>query len=433
MTDPNPKASAGECPMGHGKTKPSNKSWWPDALDVLGRCIAIRTLSDPMGQGFDYAAAFKSASISHAVIQDLARADDRFAGLVAGRLRPLRRRCSSAWPGTAPAPIAPPTAAAARAAGSSASRRSIPGRTTPISTRRAACCGRSSRNTASLSWADLMILAGNVALESMGFKTFGFAGGRADVWEPEGALLGPGRRVAGTTSATAATASSTQPLGAVQMGLIYVNPEGPNGNPDPVAAARDIRETFARMAMDDEETVALIAGGHTFGKTHGAGDPARRLSGRAGRRPIEDQGLGWKSSAIVGNGADTITSGIEGDLDAESDALEQPLLHQPVQVRVGADEEPGRRQAVAGEECRCRPTDCRMPMTRRKRHAPMMLTTDLALRLRSRPTRRSRAASSRTRTSSPMPSPSAWFKLTHRDMGPHAPRYLGPLVPAEAG
>ena len=198
-----------------------------------------------------------------------------------------------------------------------------------------------------ISWADLMVLAGNVALESMGFKTFGFAGGRADVWEPEELYWGPEGTWLGDERYSGER-QLAEPLGAVQMGLIYVNPEGPNGKPDPVAAAKDIRETFFRMAMNDEETVALIAGGHTFGKTHGAGDPSL-----VGPEPeagaLEDQGLGWKSNARHGHRRRCHHRRPRGHLDADADEVEQPLLQEPVRVRMGADQEPGRREAVEGE------------------------------------------------------------------------------------
>jgi catalase-peroxidase len=231
---------------------------------------------------------------------------------------------------------------------SSASPRSTAGPTTRTSTRRAGCCGRSSRSTAAkLSWADLYVLVGNVALESMGFKTFGFAGGRPDTWEPEELYWGPEGSWLGDERYSGER-QLHKTLGAVQMGLIYVNPEGPNGNPDPVAAARDIRETFARMAMDDEETVALIAGGHTFGKTHGAGDPSF-----VGPEPegsvIEDQGLGLAQQARHGHRRGRHHRRPGSHLEPDADEVEQPLLREPLQARVGADQEPGRRPAVAGQ------------------------------------------------------------------------------------
>ena len=227
-----------------------------------------------------------------------------------------------------------------------------------------------------ISWADLMVLAGNVALESMGFKTFGFAGGRADVWEPEELYWGPEGTWLGDERYSGER-ELADPLGAVQMGLIYVNPEGPNGNPDPLAAARDIRETFARMAMNDEETVALIAGGHTFGKTHGAGDPSL-----VGPEPeggaLEDQGLGWKSKYEHGHRRRRHHRRPGGHLDADADEVEQPLLREPVRLRMGADEEPGRR-ASSGRRRTRQPT---IPdaFDKSKKHVPTMLTTDLSLR-----------------------------------------------------
>ena len=203
-----------------------------------------------------------------------------------------------------------------------------------------------------LSWADLMVLTGNVALESMGFKTFGFAGGREDVWEPERSQLGLGDHVA-RRRALQRRPPARQPVGAVQMGLIYVNPEGPNGNPDPVAAARDIRETFRRMAMNDEETVALIAGGHTFGKTHGAAPGDARRPRARGRRP-RGAGLRLEEQLRSGKGAHAITSGLEVTWTTTPTQVEQRLLHAPLRLRLGADREPGRREAVDAEERRRR-------------------------------------------------------------------------------
>ena len=198
-----------------------------------------------------------------------------------------------------------------------------------------------------ISWADLMVFAGNCALESMGFETFGFGGGREDVWEPEEIYWGAEDTWLGDERYSG-DRDLANPLAAVQMGLIYVNPEGPNGNPDPLAAAKDIRETFPRMAMNDEETVALIAGGHTFGKTHGAG-PADHVGPEPEAAPLEEQGLGWKSSYGSGKGGDTITSGLEVHLDHDADEVGQQLLREPVRLRVGADEEPGRRAPVDAE------------------------------------------------------------------------------------
>src|SRR5882757_7430419 len=277
-----------------------------------------------------------------------------------------------------------------------------------------------------ISWADLMILAGNVALESMGFKTFGFGGGRADVWEPEEVDWGPEGKWLGDERYTG-DRDLQNPLGAVQMGLIYVNPEGPNGKPDPIAAARDIRETFRRMAMNDEETVALIAGGHTFGKTHGAGDAAN-VGAEPEAAGIEEQGLGWKSKFRSGKGGDAIGSGLEviwtetptkwsNNFFANLFGYEWELTKSPA----GAHQWTPKNDAGAGKI-----PDAHDPS---KHHAPSMLTTDLALRFDPAYEKISRGfyenpdqfADAFAR---------AWFKLTHRDMGPRA-RYLGPEVPAE--
>ena len=279
-----------------------------------------------------------------------------------------------------------------------------------------------------LSWADLMVLSGNVALESMGFKTFGFGGGRADVWEPqEDIFWGPEGKWLGDERYSGER-QLDNPLGAVQMGLIYVNPEGPNQNPDPLAAAHDIRETFGRMAMDDEETVALIAGGHTFGKAHGAASAGTYVGAEPEGAPIEEQGLGWKNTFGSGSGADTITSGLEGawttnPIRWDNNYFENLFKYdwELVKGPGGAHQRAPKNGAGAGAV-----PDAHNPS---KRHAPMMFTTDLALRL------------------DPIYGPiskrfyehpeqfadafaRAWFKLTHRDMGPVA-RYLGPLVPKE--
>jgi catalase-peroxidase len=278
-----------------------------------------------------------------------------------------------------------------------------------------------------ISWADLMILAGNVALESMGFKTFGFGGGRADVWEPEELNWGPeGKWLA--DERYSGDRDLQKPLGAVQMGLIYVNPEGPNGKPDPIAAARDIRETFARMAMDDEETVALIAGGHTFGKTHGAGVPTQYVGNEPEGAAIEEQGLGWKNKLGKGHGGDTIGSGLEviwtttptkwsNNFFTNLFSYEWELTKSPA----GAHQWTPKNGAGNGKV-----PDAHDPS---KHHAPSMLTTDLALRFDPAYEKVSRRfyehpdqlADAFAR---------AWFKLTHRDMGPIS-RYLGPLVPKE--
>ena len=343
--------SAGKCPF-TGTRGHVNRDWWPNALDVsvLHRNSA---LSDPMGEAFDYAKEFKTLDLN-AVIKDLhALMTDsqpwwpadfghygglfiRLAWHAAGtyRITDGRGGAGAGQQRFAPLNSWPDNANLDKA------RRLL----WPIKQK----YGRK------LSWADLMVLVGNVALDSMGFKTFGFAGGRADVWEPEELFWGPEGSWLGDERYSGERQLS-EPLGAVQMGLIYVNPEGPNGNPDPLAAAKDIRETFFRMAMNDEETVALIAGGHTFGKTHGAGDPSL-----VGPEPeagaLEDQGLGWKSKHGTGVRRRRHHRRPGSDLDADADEVEQPLLQEPVRERMGADQEPGRRQAVEGERgCRHHP------------------------------------------------------------------------------
>ena len=275
-----------------------------------------------------------------------------------------------------------------------------------------------------ISWADLMILAGNVALESMGFKTFGFAGGRADVWEPEELYWGPEGSWLGDERYSGER-QLAEPLGAVQMGLIYVNPEGPNGNPDPVAAAKDIRETFFRMAMNDEETVALIAGGHSFGKTHGAGDPSL-IGPEPEGGAIEDQGLGWKSKHGTGMGADTITGG------PEVTWTQTPTKWSNLFFKNLFENEWELTKSPAGaKQWKAKGAQASIPdaFDKSKKHVPTMLTTDLSLRMDPAYEKISRRfyqnpdqfADAFAR---------AWFKLTHRDMGPRA-RYLGPLVPKE--
>jgi catalase-peroxidase len=278
-----------------------------------------------------------------------------------------------------------------------------------------------------ISWADLMILTGNVALESMGFKTCGFAGGRADVWEPDNTYWGPETTWLGDKRYSG-DRQLENPLAAVQMGLIYVNPEGPNGNPDPISSARDIRETFARMAMDDEETVALIAGGHAFGKTHGAGNPDQYVGREPEGAPIEEQGLGWKNSLGNGVGVNTISSGLEGawttnparwDIEYLENLFnyEWELTKSPA----GAQQWKPKNGAAAGTV-----PDAHDPS---RKHAPTMLTSDLALRFDA-----SYEKISRDYLANPQKFADAfakaWYKLTHRDMGPIA-RYLGPLVPKE--
>jgi catalase-peroxidase len=403
----------------------ANADWWPNQLN-LKILHQHSPLSDPLGAQFDYAKEFKSLDLD-AVVKDLhALMTDSQDWWPAdfGHYGPLFIRM--AWHSAGTYRIAD-----GRGGASSGTQRFAPLNSWPdnvnLDKARRLLWPIKQKYGQKISWADLMILAGNVALESMGFKTFGFGGGRADVWEPEEDIdWGPEAEWLGDKRYSG-DRDLANPLGAVQMGLIYVNPEGPNGNPDPLAAARDIRETFARMAMDDEETVALIGGGHTFGKTHGAGD-ATHVGPEPEAAGIEEQGLGWKSSFGTGTGGDAIGSGLEVIWTSSPTkwsnnffwnlfGYEWELTKSPA----GAHQWKPKGDAGAGT----------VPDAhdRSKRHAPSMLTTDLALRFDPAYEQISRRflehpdqfADAFAR---------AWYKLTHRDMGPIS-RYLGPLVPAE--
>ena len=419
--------SASKCPFNHTARAPTNRDWWPNQLN-LKILHQHSSLSDPMDKDFNYAHAFNRLDLG-ALKQDLhALMTDSQDWWPAdfGHYGPLFVRMAWHSAGTY-------RTGDGRGGAGAGQQRFAPLNSWPdngnLDKARRLLWPIKQKYGRNSSWADLMVLAGNVALESMGFITFGFGGGRADVWEPqedvywgtETTWLGGDRRYSGERGLE-------HPLGAVQMGLIYVNPEGPEGTPDPLAAARDIRETFARMAMDDEETVALIAGGHTFGKTHGAG-PAEHVGAEPEGAAIEDMGLGWKSSFGTGMGADAITSGLEVTWTSSPTkwsnhffwnlfGYEWELTKSPA----GAHQWKPKGEAGAGT----------VPDAhdRSKRHAPSMLTTDLALRFDPAYEKISRRflenpdqfADAFAR---------AWFKLTHRDMGPRA-RYLGPDVPTEA-
>ena len=412
------------CPVSGGHTGPTNADWWPNQLKL--RVLRQNSpQSDPMDKGFNYAKEFKSLDLD-AVIKDLHAlmttsqdwwpADYGHYGALFIRM---------AWHSAGTYRIAD-----GRGGGGAGQQRFAPLGSWPdnanLDKARRLLWPIKQKYGRKISWADLMILAGNVALESMGFKTFGFGGGREDVWEPEEVYWGSERTWL-ADERYSGDRELANPFGAVQMGLIYVNPEGPNGKPDPVAAARDIRETFRRMAMNDEETVALIAGGHAFGKTHGAGD-ATLVGPDPEAAPIEQQGLGWKSKFGTGKAGDAITSGIEviwsttptkwsNDYFKHLFSYEWELTKSPAGANqwkpkngAGADTVPD-------------------PFDKSKRHAPSMLTTDLSLRLDPAYEKISRRfyekpqefADAFART---------WYKLTHRDMGPLS-RYLGPLVPKE--
>jgi len=417
--------SAGKCPVAHGATGRTNRDWWPNQLNVQ-ILHQQSSLSDPMGEAFDYAEEFKSLDLD-AVIKDLhALMTDSQEWWPAdfGHYGPLFIRM--AWHSAGTYRIADGRGGAGAGQQRFAPLNSWPDNVNLDKARRLLWPIKQKYGR-KISWADLLILTGNVALESMGFKTFGFAGGRADVWEPEQDIYwGPeGKWLA--DERYSGDRDLQNPLGAVQMGLIYVNPEGPNGKPDPLAAARDIRDTFARMAMNDEETVALIAGGHTFGKTHGAGD-ASLVGVEPEGADIEQQGLGWASKFGTGKGGDAIGSGLEviwtttptkwsNNFFDNLFGFEWELTKSPA----GAHQWTPKGGAGAGT----------VPDAHNaaKRHAPSMLTTDLSLRFDP-----SYEAISRRFHENPDQFADAfaraWYKLTHRDMGPVA-RYLGPLVPKE--
>ena len=405
---------------------PTNADWWPNALN-LKVLHQNSPLSDPMGKDFNYSEEFKKLDLN-AVAKDLrALMTDSQPWWPAdyGHYGPLFIRM--AWHAAGTYRIGDGRGGAGAGYQRFAPTGSWPDNASLDKARRLLWPVKQKYGR-KISWADLMVLAGNVALESMGFKTFGFGGGREDVWEPgEDIYWGPERTWLGDERYSG-DRDLANPFGAVQMGLIYVNPEGPNGKPDPVAAARDIRETFSRMAMNDEETVALIAGGHTFGKTHGAADPKQYVGPEPEGAPIELQGLGWKSTYASGYGDDTITSGPEvtwttNPVKWDNNYLENLFGYEWELVKspAGAYQWAPKNGAGAGT----------VPFAHdpSKRQAPTMLTTDLSLRMDP-----IYAPIARRFLDNPQQFADAfakaWFKLTHRDMGP-IPRYLGPLVPKE--
>ncbi|MEU9877501.1 catalase/peroxidase HPI [Streptomyces phaeochromogenes] len=429
VTDPKP-AEAGGCPVAHGRAPHptqggGNRQWWPERLNlkILAKNPAV---ANPLGEDFDYAEAFKNVDLA-AVKQDIAEVlttSQDWWPADFGNYGPFMIRM--AWHSAGTYRISD-----GRGGAGAGQQRFAPLNSWPdngnLDKARRLLWPVKKKYGQSLSWADLMILTGNVALEQMGFETFGFAGGRADVWESEEDVYwGPETTWLDDQRYTG-DRELESPLGAVQMGLIYVNPEGPNGNPDPIAAARDIRETFRRMAMNDEETVALIAGGHTFGKTHGAG-PAESVGDDPEAAPIEAQGLGWKNSFGTGKGADAITSGLEVTWTTTPTQWSNGFFDnlfgyewELTQSPAGANQ--WKPKDGAGEGTVPAAHDAS------KKIAPSMLTTDLSLRFDpiyepiSRRFHENPAefADAFAR---------AWYKLTHRDMGPKS-LYLGPEVPAE--
>ncbi len=434
MTSPSEESKAvsdeAKCPFSGDAPKPTGnrsrgiRDWWPEMLD-LQMLHRNSDLSDPMGENFDYAEEFKTLDLD-AVIKDLhALMTDSQEWWPAdfGHYGGLFIRM--AWHSAGTYRITDGRGGAGAGQQRFAPLNSWPDNVNLDKARRLLWPIKQKYGR-KISWADLMILTGNVALESMGFKTFGFAGGRADVWEPEELYWGPEGTWLGDERYSGERELS-EPLGAVQMGLIYVNPEGPNGNPDPIASARDIRETFFRMAMNDEETVALIAGGHTFGKTHGAGDPSF-----VGVEPegdaLENQGLGWNSKHGTGVGADAIGSGLEVIWTSTPTKWSNNFFWNLFGYDWELTKSPGgahQWKPKHGAGANSVPD----AFDKSKRHAPAMLTSDLALRFDPEYEKISRRfyenpdqfADAFAR---------AWFKLTHRDMGPKV-RYLGPLVPKE--
>jgi len=414
--------SAGKCPFTGGARARTNRDWWPNQLDIqiLHRNSAK---SDPMGKEFDYAKEFKSLDVN-AVIQDLkALMTDSQEWWPAdfGHYGGLMIRM--AWHSAGTYRISDGRGGAGAGQQRFAPLNSWPDNANLDKARRLLWPIKQKYGR-KISWADLMILAGNVALESMGFKTFGFAGGRADVWEPEELFWGP----EGTWLGDERYSGERQladPLGAVQMGLIYVNPEGPNGKPDPVAAAKDIRETFFRMAMNDAETVALIAGGHTFGKTHGAGDPSF-IGPEPEAGALEEQGLGWKSKHGKGCGPDTITGGPEVVWSQTPTKWSNYFFENLFKYEWELVKSPAGAQQWQAKGAEPSIPD---PFDKSKKRVPTMLTTDLSLRLDPAYEKISRRFLERPDEFADAFA-RAWFKLTHRDMGPIA-RYLGPLVPKE--
>jgi catalase-peroxidase len=433
LDDQNAMLSESKCPVSHDARKPAkggartNGEWWPNQLNV--KVLHQHSpRANPMGEDFNYAEEFKSLDLN-AVINDLRElmtSSQPWWPADYGHYGPFFIRM--AWHSAGTYRIAD-----GRGGGGSGAQRFAPLNSWPdnvsLDKARRLIWPIKQKYGRKISWADLIILTGNVALESMGFKTFGFGGGREDIWEPEESIYwGSEGKWLGDERYTG-DRQLENPLAAVQMGLIYVNPEGPNGKPDPAAAAKDIRETFARMAMNDEETVALIAGGHTFGKAHGAADPIKYVGPEPESAELEDQGLGWRNSFGSGHGEHTISSGLEGawtnnPVKWDNNYLENlygyewELTKSPAGAHQWKPKDGAAADAVP---------DAHNPA---KKHAPVMFTTDLALRI-------DPSYEKITRRFLDHPDEfadafaKAWYKLTHRDMGPLS-RYLGPLVPAEA-
>lgn len=423
--------SGAKCPFNHGNMRKmagggtQNQDWWPNQLN-LQVLRQHSNLSNPLGEDFDYAEAFNALDYDALKkdIMDLMTQSQDWWPADYGHYGPFFIRMAWHSAGTY-------RTSDGRGGAGAGMQRFAPLNSWPDNTNldkaRLLLWPIKQKYGQAISWADLMILAGNCALESMGLKTFGFAGGRADVWEPETVYWGSEREWL-ADKRYKGDRELENPLAAVQMGLIYVNPEGPNGNPDPIASARDIRETFKRMAMDDYETVALIAGGHTFGKTHGAADPSKHVGPEPAGADITQQGMGWKNTYGTGKGGDTITSGLEGAWTTtptqwSNNYFENLFGYEWELTKSPAGAQQWKPKGGAGEGLVPDAHDAS------KKHAPFMLTTDLALRFDP-----SYEKISRHFLENPEEFADAfaraWYKLTHRDMGPRD-RYLGPEVPAE--
>jgi len=422
------QTSAAQCPYTGSKLNTAgtyNSDWWPDRLD-LSILRQHSPVSDPMGEDFDYAKEFSKLNIKAVKkdIEAMMTTSQEWWPADYGHYGPFFIRLAWHSAGTY-------RTHDGRGGAGAGMQRFAPINSWPdngnLDKARRLLWPIKQKYGKSLSWADLMILVGNCAIESMGLKTFGFGGGRADVWEPDETYWGK-EKVWLTNERYTGDRVLEKPLAAVQMGLIYVNPQGPDGNPDPLASARDIRETFARMAMNDEETVALVAGGHTFGKAHGAADPDTYVGPSPEGAPLDEMGLGWKNSFGTGKGADTITSGLEGAWTSTPTKWDNNYFKTLFKYEWQLTKSPGGAvQWIPTDESAAKAVpDAHISG---KTHAPVMQTTDLALRMDPAYEKISRhfaqdldaLADAFTR---------AWFKLTHRDMGPVV-RYLGPLVPKE--
>jgi len=422
------QTSAAQCPYTGSKLNKEgtyNTDWWPNQLD-LGVLRQHSPVSDPMGENFDYAEEFSKLNIKAVMkdIEELMTTSQEWWPADYGHYGPFFIRMAWHSAGTY-------RTHDGRGGAGAGMQRFAPLNSWPdnvnLDKARRLLWPIKQKYGKRLSWADLMILAGNCALESMGLKTFGFGGGRADVWEPDETYWGKEQEWL-TNERYSGDRKLEDPLAAVQMGLIYVNPEGPDGKPDVLASARDIRETFARMAMNDEETVALIAGGHTFGKAHGAADPGKYVGAEPEAAPIEEMGLGWKNSLGKGNGAETISSGLEGAWTPTPTKWDNTYFKTLFKYEWKQTKSPaGATQWIPTDESAAKAVpDAHI---KGKTHAPVMFTTDLAMRMDPAYEKVSRRFAEDLDAFADAFA-RAWFKLTHRDMGPIA-RYLGPLVPKE--